>query len=157
MPNSFYNEFDNQTWDKERHRDYRTPFQVDRDRIIYSFAFRRLQAKTQVFVSGQYDFYRTRLTHSLEVAQIGRSICNYLRVSSDILSDDYFIDADLVEAACLAHDLGHPPFGHSGEATLNEVMKPYGGFEGNAQTLRILTDTIFSSGNRPDGMKPTRA
>ncbi|MEI2609638.1 MAG: dNTP triphosphohydrolase [Candidatus Promineifilaceae bacterium] len=157
MPaNRFYSAFDTATL-KERPAapgEYRNAFQIDRDRIIHSSAFRRLQSKTQVFLSGEYDFYRTRLTHSIEVAQIGRSICSYLQ-QSDLLADDCFIDPDLVESACLAHDLGHPPFGHTGERTLHALMQPYGGFEGNAQTLRILTQTIFSEGR--DGMNPTRA
>ncbi|OGC09102.1 deoxyguanosinetriphosphate triphosphohydrolase, partial [candidate division KSB1 bacterium RBG_16_48_16] len=156
MKNTFYNDFDVETLEK-RNSDYRTPFQTDRDRIIHSFAFRRLQAKTQVFYSGEYDFYRTRLTHSMEVAQIGRSICNFLRKNCPRLSDEFHIDPDLVEAACLSHDLGHPPFGHSGETILNRLMQPYGGFEGNAQTLRIITETIYSRENRRTGMKPTRA
>ncbi|MGB8355820.1 MAG: dNTP triphosphohydrolase [Chthoniobacteraceae bacterium] len=155
MTNTFYNKFDVATLDlrSQRENDLRTPFQVDRDRIIYSAAFRSLQSKTQVFHTGEYDFYRTRLTHSLEVAQIGRSICNHL-LHREPLRADFFIDPDLVEACCLAHDIGHPPFGHAGESALNEVLAEHGGFEGNAQTLRILTHLIFS----PDGgMKPTRA
>ena len=108
-----------------------------------------------MFLSGEYDFYRTRLTHSIEVAQIGRSICARLRRTSDLLNPEYFIDPDLVEAACLAHDIGHPPFGHTGERTLHQLMRPYGGFEGNAQTLRILARTIFT--HRQQGMNPTRA
>lgn len=157
MPaNRFYSAFDTETLASRRTADgeYRNAFQIDRDRIIHSSAFRRLQNKTQVFLSGEYDFYRTRLTHSIEVAQIGRSLCAYLQ-KSPLLSDDCFIDADLVESACLAHDLGHPPFGHTGERALHCVMQPYGGFEGNAQTLRILTQTLFSEGR--EGMNPTRA
>ena len=157
MNNTFYNNFDTQTFHDKSPNDYRTPFQIDRDRIIHSFAFRRLQAKTQVFFSGEYDFYRTRLTHSIEVAQIGRSICNYLHHSSEYLNDEFYIDPDLVEAACLSHDLGHPPFGHAGEKKLNLLMQPFGGFEGNAQTLRILTETIYSSHGERKGMQPTRA
>lgn len=156
MANQFYKEFDHERVEGSlpgNTGDYRTPFQIDRDRIIHTSAFRRLQNKTQVFFSGEYDFYRTRLTHSIEVAQIGRSICNRLNCSSDLLGPDYFIDADLVEAACLAHDIGHPPFGHTGERTLHRLMSRYGGFEGNAQTLRILTRILFG----PDrGMNPTR-
>ena len=116
MKNTFYNEFDFARLKKsDRGNDYRNPFQIDRDRIIHSSEFRRLQGKTQVFLPGEYDFYRTRLTHSIEVAQIGRSICNYLLAKeTKILSDEFFIDPDLVEACCLAHDLGHPPFGHAG-------------------------------------------
>ncbi|MEM9480868.1 MAG: dGTP triphosphohydrolase [Verrucomicrobiota bacterium] len=154
MTNTFYNDFDAEVFgDHPRREDYRTPFQVDRDRLIYTSAFRQLQNKTQVFFSGEYDFYRTRLTHSLEVAQIGRSICQYLRSTSDDLGEEFFIDADLVEAACLAHDLGHPPFGHAGERTLHQMMQPYGGFEGNAQTLRLLTATVYGD----IGMAPSRA
>ena len=157
MPaNRFYSDFDTATLSPRRSAagEYRSAFQIDRDRIIHSSAFRRLQNKTQVFVSGEYDFYRTRLTHSIEVAQIGRSICAYLQ-QSDLLGDDFFIDPDLVESICLAHDLGHPPFGHAGERTLHDLMRAHGGFEGNAQTLRILTETIFSEGR--EGMNPTRA
>jgi dGTPase len=159
MRNDFYNDFDRTTRDAASHGrgsegEYRTPFQIDRDRIIHTSAFRRLQSKTQVFLSGEYDFYRTRLTHSIEVAQIGRSICTRLRVTDGRLGPECFIDPDLVEAACLAHDIGHPPFGHTGERTLHRLMKPWGGFEGNAQTLRMLTRTIFS--RQQNGMNPTR-
>ena len=160
MTNRFYQAFDFETASGyPRPDDYRSPFQVDRDRILYTSAFRRLQSKTQVFLSGEYDFYRTRLTHSLEVAQIGRSICQHLWQGSDQLGDDYHIDADLVEAACLSHDLGHPPFGHSGERTLHTWMEGRGGFEGNAQTLRMLTETIYadSRDGKQTGMNPTRA
>ncbi|NOX36276.1 MAG: dNTP triphosphohydrolase [Calditrichaeota bacterium] len=155
--NAFYNAFDFERMDPTSGQDYRTPFQQDRDRIIHNAAFRRLQAKTQVFLSGEYDFYRTRLTHSIEVAQIGRSICNHLRASSPFLNAHFYVDPDLVEAACLAHDLGHPPFGHAGERTLNRLMRDYGGFEGNAQTLRIITEILFSRGTHRYGMNPTRA
>ncbi len=160
--NTFYNEFDTTRRDPvppgKEAADYRGPFQTDRDRIIYTSAFRRLQAKTQVFLSGEYDFYRTRLTHSIEVAQIGRSICDLLRKRSGLLGPDFFIDPDLVEGVCLAHDLGHPPFGHAGERTLQRLMTPdSGGFEGNAQSLRIVTRLIYSSGHRKRGMNPTRA
>jgi len=106
----------------------RSPWQRDRDRIIHSSGFRKLQYKTQVFVNHVGDFYRTRLTHSLEVAQIARSIARALR-----------LDEDLTEALALAHDLGHPPFGHAGEEALNLRMKPFGGFDHNAQTLRVVT------------------
>lgn len=156
MDNSFYQPFDFARVNgllPESKGEYRTGFQVDRDRIIHTSAFRRLQSKTQVFFSGEYDFYRTRLTHSIEVAQIGRSICNRLNQTSPLLGEGFQIDADLVEASCLAHDIGHPPFGHTGERTLHRLMAPYGGFEGNAQTLRILTSILFG----PDrGMNPTR-
>lgn len=155
--NRFYNDFDCQFFSPRKGEDYRTPFQRDRDRIIYSSALRRLQAKTQVFLSGEYDFYRTRLTHSIEVAQIGRSICHSLRQKGEPLGEDFFVDPDLVEAICLSHDLGHPPFGHSGEETLNELMTGFGGFEGNAHTLRMLTEIIYPDGPGRTGMKPTRA
>ena len=157
MINRFYTAFDWEPLGGGRKRDYRTPFQMDRDRIIHAHAFRKLQSKTQVFLSGEYDFYRTRLTHSMEVAQIGRSICSYLRSRGAPLSDDFQIDADLVEAVCLAHDLGHPPFGHSGERTLQELMARWGGFEGNAQTLHLLTETIYQNESGVRGMAPTRA
>jgi dGTPase len=106
----------------------RSPWQRDRDRIIHSSAFRKLQYKTQVFVNHEGDFYRTRLTHSIEVAQIARSIARELDLNED-----------LTEALALAHDLGHPPFGHAGEDALNLGMKPFGGFDHNAQSLRIVT------------------
>lgn len=106
----------------------RTPFQRDRDRIIHSTAFRRLKHKTQVFVSPEGDHFRTRLTHSIEVAQIARTIARCLH-----------LDEDLAEALALAHDLGHTPFGHAGEEALNAVMAPWGGFDHNDQTLRVLT------------------
>ncbi|MSU46090.1 MAG: dNTP triphosphohydrolase [Lacunisphaera sp.] len=157
MRNSFYNAFDLQEWGSARKPDYRSPFQIDRDRIIHAHAFRKLQSKTQVFLSGEYDFYRTRLTHSMEVAQIGRSICAYLISRGDPLTDDFYIDADLVEACALAHDMGHPPFGHSGERTLQELMKRRGGFEGNAQTLQLLCETIYQNESGVKGMQPTRA
>ncbi len=157
MSNRFYNRFDCETLESKNISDYRSAFQIDRDRIIYSNSFRRLQSKTQVFLSGEYDFYRTRLTHSIEVAQIGRSICRYLQTLGDPLGEDFFVDPDLVEAVCLTHDLGHPPFGHSGERALHELMREHGGFEGNAQTLRIITEAIYQDDSGCRGMKPTRA
>jgi dGTPase len=108
--------------------DARSPFQRDRDRIIHAAAFRRLQYKTQVFVFHEGDYFRTRLTHSIEVAQIARSISRRLR-----------LDEDLAEALALAHDLGHPPFGHAGEEALDSQMRPYGGFDHNAQSLKVVT------------------
>jgi dGTPase len=107
---------------------YRSDFERDRDRIIHSSAFRRLEGKTQVFSPGLNDYYRSRLTHTIEVAQIGRTIAKVLGLNES-----------LTEAICLAHDLGHPPFGHTGEAVLNDLMADCGGFEHNAQTLRIVT------------------
>ncbi len=159
MKNKFYNTFDYERIEvSKRGNDYRSPFQIDRDRIIHSSEFRRLQGKTQVFLPGEYDFYRTRLTHSIEVAQIGRSICNYLiHQKNSPFNEDFYIDPDLVEAACLAHDLGHPPFGHAGERTLNKIMTKYGGFEGNAQTLRLLTETFYRREKSKKGMNPSRA
>jgi len=157
MHNRFYGEFDiERPGGGSDADDYRSPFQIDRDRVLHTPTFRRLQNKTQVFWSGEYDFYRTRLTHSLEVAQIGKSICHWLKSRPDgPLAEDFFIDPDLVEAVCLSHDLGHPPFGHAGERTLNHLMRGHGGFEGNAQTLRLLTERIFSA--KRTGMEPTRA
>ncbi len=107
---------------------YRTAFQRDRDRILHTTAFRRLEYKTQVFINYEGDYFRTRLTHTLEVAQIGRTIARALGANED-----------LVEAICLAHDLGHPPFGHSGEMALNRLMKDHGGFDHNKQSFRIVT------------------
>lgn len=107
---------------------FRSPFQRDRDRIIHSSAFRRLKHKTQVFVEHEGDYYRTRLTHTIEVAQVARTIAGALGLNTD-----------LAEAVALAHDLGHPPFGHTGEDALAALMEPYGGFDHNAQALRIVT------------------
>lgn len=109
--------------------DERTPHQRDRDRIIHATAFRRLRHKTQVFIAHEGDHFRTRLTHSLEVAQVARSIARALRLNED-----------LAEAIALAHDLGHPPFGHAGEEALNERMRPYGGFDHNVQSVRVVTE-----------------
>lgn len=107
---------------------FRSPFQRDRDRIIHSSAFRRLKHKTQVFVEHEGDYYRTRLTHTIEVAQVARTIAGSLGLNTD-----------LAEAVALAHDLGHPPFGHTGEDALALLMEPWGGFDHNAQALRIVT------------------
>jgi dGTPase len=155
--NHFYSPFDVECIDRREPDEYRTVFQTDRDRIIYSSAFRRLQAKTQVFLSGEFDFYRTRLTHSLEVAQIGRSISSFLKQTSPFLNESFFIDPDLVEGICLTHDLGHSPFGHAGERTLHQLMKPFGGFEGNAQSLRIISETIYPGLDSRRGMNSSRA
>ena len=112
----------------EDESEYRTVFQRDRDRILHTTAFRRLEYKTQVFINYEGDYYRTRLTHTLEVTQVGRTIARALGANED-----------LTEAICLAHDLGHPPFGHAGEVTLNRLMKDHGGFDHNKQSLRIVT------------------
>jgi dGTPase len=109
--------------------EYRTAFQRDRDRIIHAEAFRKLEYKTQVFVNDAGDYYRTRLTHTLEVAQIGRTLARALGVNED-----------LTETICLAHDLGHPPFGHAGEDVLNKLMYDYGGFNHNHQSYRVVTE-----------------
>ncbi|MCK5314866.1 MAG: deoxyguanosinetriphosphate triphosphohydrolase [Anaerolineales bacterium] len=108
--------------------EYRTAFQRDRDRILHTTAFRRLEYKTQVFINYEGDYYRTRLTHTLEVTQIGRTIARALGANED-----------LIEAICLAHDLGHSPFGHSGETALSRLLKDHGGFDHNKQSLRIVT------------------
>lgn len=159
MKNTFYTAFDLERFPEipVSNSDYRNAFQIERDRIVFSYPFRKLQSKTQVFQSGEYDFYRTRLTHSIEVAKIGRSICEYLRNSSTYLNSTFYIDADLTEAVSLAHDIGHPPFGHIGERKLNELMQPHGGFEGNAQTLRILTEMTYERPGTTKGIAPTRA
>jgi dGTPase len=121
----------------------RTEFQRDRDRIVHSSAFRRLEYKTQVFVNHEGDLFRTRLTHSIEVAQIGRSIARNLRLNED-----------LVEAISLAHDLGHTPFGHAGQEALNTCMHGYGGFEHNLQSLRVV-DTLEQRYGAFDGLNLT--
>ncbi len=113
----------------EEEADYRTRFQRDRERVIHTTAFRRLEYKTQVFINHEGDYYRTRLTHSIEVAQIGRSVARTLGANED-----------LIETICLAHDIGHPPFGHSGETALARLMKEHGGFNHNQHSLRIVTE-----------------
>ncbi|WP_394247424.1 anti-phage deoxyguanosine triphosphatase [Vibrio profundi] len=123
---------------KIRRDDHRSPFQRDRARVLHSAAFRRLQAKTQVHGTSVNDFHRTRLTHSLEAAQLGTGIVAQLKKKQpefrDLLPSD-----SLIDSLCLAHDIGHPPYGHGGEVALNYMMRNHGGFEGNAQTFRILT------------------
>lgn len=137
--------------DVKREQDHRSPFQRDRGRILHSEAFRCLQAKTQIHAVGEDDFYRTRLTHSLEVAQIGSSlrakligdVAGFQAVSNDekFAKDlsSLLPSRSLIESLCFAHDLGHPPFGHGGEMALNYKMREHGGFEGNAQSFRIVT------------------
>ena len=113
----------------EEESSFRSCFQRDRDRIIHASAFRRLKHKTQVFIEHEGDYYRTRLTHSIEVAQVARTISGALG-----------LNPELTEAVALAHDLGHPPFGHTGEDALHVLMAPYGGYDHNAQAIRIVTD-----------------
>ena len=124
---------------QSRPDDHRSPYQRDKARILHSAAFRRLQAKTQIMSIGENDFYRTRLTHSLEAAQIGSALVAQLKrkLAANPLAA-LLAPGDLMETLCLAHDLGHPPFGHGGETALNQQMQPFGGFEGNGQTFRIV-------------------
>ena len=138
---------------KKRRLDQRSPFQRDKARVLHSAAFRRLQSKTQIHNNGLSDFYRTRLTHSLEVAQIGTGIVANLKlIQPDFLS--VLPDNNLIETICLSHDIGHPPFGHGGETALNYMMIEHGGFEGNGQTFRILTQ--LEQYTEHNGMNLTR-
>ncbi|WP_277977019.1 dGTP triphosphohydrolase [Pantoea endophytica] len=148
-------------WDERRgsnnthEEEIRSEAQRDLSRLIHSSTFRRLQSKTQVLGLDESYFYRTQLTHSMEVAQIGSGLLAKLRIKYEDKEEEQFLpDIDLMQAFCLAHDIGHPPFGHGGEAALNYFMHDYGGFEGNGQTLRILLRQ--DKYTQEDGLYPTR-
>jgi dGTPase len=143
-----------QSRSETRQGDHRSPYQRDKARVLHSAAFRRLQAKTQVLGVGLSDFYRTRLTHSLEAAQIGTGICAQLQAKYPQQTVQLQLDATLIETLCLAHDIGHPPFGHGGEVALNYMMREWGNFEGNGQTFRIVTKLEPYTQN--NGMNLTR-
>ena len=151
-------EFRMRYWEREKPRpdDDRDEYQRDRARVIHSAAFRRLQAKTQVMGIGEGDFHRTRLTHSIEAAQVGEGLLGTLarRHNKGTEEYDWLPPRDLLTAACLAHDLGHPPFGHGGEEALHRRVAGHGGFEGNAHTLRIVTR--LEKYRYGEGMNPTR-
>lgn len=146
------------SWQERKYETFshnRDDYARDRARIIHSSSFRRLQGKTQVLGLGESDFYRTRLTHSLEVAQIASGITEHLYEKYRNTKHNQFIPSqNLIEAIGLAHDIGHSPFGHGGEVALNYVMRNHGGFEGNAQTLRICTQLGEYSDS--DGLNLTR-
>ena len=128
-------------------QDHRSPYERDRTRVIHCPAFRRLQRKTQILGTDEGDFHRTRLTHSLEVSSIGSSIIHNLRANQQHTHTEHLLPSDdLMSVICLLHDIGHPPFGHGGEVALNYMMRHHGGFEGNAQSLRLLTKTDDSYG-----------
>lgn len=137
--------------------DIRTQYERDRGRVVHSAAFRRLQGKTQVMGVGEGDFHRTRLTHSIECAQIGAGLMDQLERTAAVPRDlaSWFPSRALIEAACFAHDWGHPPFGHGGEAALHKEMRTCGGFEGNGHTLRVLT-RLEKYRQQGWGINPTR-
>lgn len=135
--------------------DFRQPYERDRTRVIHSAAFRRLQQKTQIYGGHAGNFHRTRLTHSLEVASIGMSLVRHLRcIIQESSVTEHLPPDDLIYVICLLHDIGHPPFGHGGEAALNALMSQYGGFEGNAQSLRLVS--YLENAYQPYGLDLTR-
>lgn len=156
MIQSFKNVWDERRGSNSpREEEIRSEAQRDLSRLIHSSPFRRLQSKTQVLGLGESDFYRTRLTHSMEVAQIGSGLLAKLKIKYKGKEEEPFLpDNDLMQAVCLAHDIGHPPFGHGGEVALNYCMQRYGGFEGNGQTLRILSR--LDKYTQENGLDPTR-